>query len=768
MAEKILNTRILMKIDTLENWGTSTLKLKEGELAFATVAASAGTGLTEPVVMVKIGTAEEKTFSELPWAFHAKASDVLAACKSEASLKAFIKNVLTAEGVASDSVLQELAGRVTTAEGEIDTLQSEMDAVEKKAADNEAAIGELDTLVGDKAVATQISEAIAALDLANTYAAKAHGHVIADVEGLSDSIAAAKKAGTDANAALEAYKTTNDAAVKVNSDAIAGIKNGETLDSFKEVEEALAGKQAAGNYSVVGHKHEIADVNGLSDAIAGAQKAGTDAAAQALTDAKAYTDTREVAIKAAYEAYADQAEADALAAAKSYTDGLVGDKSVSEQIAELDLANTYAAKVHTHVKADITDFDHTHAISEVTGLQDALDGKQAAGDYATKTEAQGYADAKDAAIAAAKKAGDDAQADVDALELYVGTIPETAEATNIVAYVQEKTAGIATDTALEELTGRVATAEGAIDAIEADYLKAADKEELQGAIDDLEELVGGESVATQISTAVAAEAEIARAAEKANADAIDAIEKDYLKAADKTELQGNIDTVSAAVERLTNGVSAEEVDGVNDLIQYVKDHGTEVTGMKADIKANADAIDAIEADYLKTADKTALQDQITANDGEIAALQTAVGTKAAQSDLEALAGRVTTAEGKVSTLEGEMDTAQADIEALEGYVGGKNVSTQISEAIEALKIGDYAKAADLTAAVARIAQNESDIDALEGRMDTAESDIEALETEVAKKANDADLAAIAKTGNVNDLVQTEGDVLIFDCGNASA
>lgn len=35
------------------------------------------------------------------------------------------------------------------------------------------------------------------------------------------------------------------------------------------------------------------------------------------------------------------------------------------------------------------------------------------------------------------------------------------------------------------------------------------------------------------------------------------------------------------------------------------------------------------------------------------------------------------------------------------------------------------------------------------------------------KANDADLAAIAKTGNVNDLVQTDGDYLILYCGTSS-
>ena len=83
MAEKILNTRILNKIDTLENWNSSTLPLKKGELALATVAASAGTGLTEPVVMVKIGEDGIKTFKDLPWNFYAKAADVLAACKTE-------------------------------------------------------------------------------------------------------------------------------------------------------------------------------------------------------------------------------------------------------------------------------------------------------------------------------------------------------------------------------------------------------------------------------------------------------------------------------------------------------------------------------------------------------------------------------------------------------------------------------------------------------------------------------------------------------------
>lgn len=72
--------------------------------------------------------------------------------------------------------------------------------------------------------------------------------------------------------------------------------------------------------------------------------------------------------------------------------------------------------------------------------------------------------------------------------------------------------------------------------------------------------------------AVAAEAEIARAAEKQNADDIDAaegrikaIEDDYLKAADKTELQGSIDGVSAvanAAAPQATTYTKTEVDGL--------------------------------------------------------------------------------------------------------------------------------------------------------------------------------------------------------------
>lgn len=65
--------------------------------------------------------------------------------------------------------------------------------------------------------------------------------------------------------------------------------------------------------------------------------------------------------------------------------------------------------------------------------------------------------------------------EVKAVSDKMGEIPETSEAQTLVAYVQEKTSGIATSENLEELTQRVATAEGELDAIQEDYLTSADE-----------------------------------------------------------------------------------------------------------------------------------------------------------------------------------------------------------------------------------------------------------------------------------------------------
>lgn len=99
----------------------------------------------------------------------------------------------------------------------------------------------------------------------------------------------------------------------------------------------------------------------------------------------------------------------------------------------------------------------------------------------------------------------------------------------------------------------------------------------------------------RINIGAASESEVDEAIGQINSD-IDEINDTLAEHTTSIEEMGaEIATNASAIERLTKGVSAEEVDGVNDLIQYVNEHGVEVTGIKADIQANANAIDALEA-----------------------------------------------------------------------------------------------------------------------------------------------------------------------------
>ena len=92
------------------------------------------------------------------------------------------------------------------------------------------------------------------------------------------------------------------------------------------------------------------------------------------------------------------------------------------------------------------------SITTLTGA-DTVEGSVAKALKDAKT----YADGKDAAIAAAKKAGDDAQADVDALEAKVGSVP--ADKTVVEMISDAQAAATYDDTAL---AGRVTTVEGKV------------------------------------------------------------------------------------------------------------------------------------------------------------------------------------------------------------------------------------------------------------------------------------------------------------------
>lgn len=545
--EKILNTRILNKIDTLENWSASTLPIKKGEICIATVAASAGTGLTEPVVMIKIGEDGVKTFKDLPWNFYAKASDVLTACKSEEGLTAFINEVIAGAGIATDEAMTALAGRVDTAEGKITALEG---------------------LVGDTKVSVAIQNAIDALKLSETYAAKVHTHTKADitdfahthamteVTGLADAIADAKKAGTDAATELGTYKVTNDAAVKANADAIAAINHADT-GILAQAKSYADGKDAA----IAAAKKAGDDAQAAVDTLAG--KVGTVPAdktvVQMISDAQAAA------------TYDDTALAGRVTTAESDIDaleGLVGDKSVSVQIEEkitaLNLPTTYEAK--GAAAQALTD-----AKGYADGLNTAMDTRMDAAEGKLTT-----------------LIGTDAGKSVRAIaneELVAQLIPETAAASldtlqEIAAWIQAHPGDAsAMNAAIEALETKVgddtvgAQINAAIEALKiGDYAKAADLTAAVGRITTLEGKSHEHANKALLDTYTQTEANLADAVAKKHEHANKA-ELDKIADGDKAKWDAAVQTVTPGTGLTATKTGTDVAIGFDDTVTFVFDCG---------------------------------------------------------------------------------------------------------------------------------------------------------------------------------------------------
>jgi hypothetical protein len=183
-----------------------------------------------------------------------------------------------------------------------------------------------------------------------------------------------------------------------------------------------------------------------SNTIKGAKLYADDKASSALTDAKAYADglvtgdsgiTKRVdALEAKVDTTGKVSEAIATAKTEAITAaGTNADTKISTAKTEILGEEGYQQTVKSAYELAGTKATLAEAVAEIEKK-----------DYATKTEAQGYANAKDTAIAEAKKAGTDAQSAVNALSKKVGSIPEGAKATTVVGYVDEKIGAIPAQT----------------------------------------------------------------------------------------------------------------------------------------------------------------------------------------------------------------------------------------------------------------------------------------------------------------------------------
>lgn len=406
---------------------------------------------------------------------------------------------------------------------------------------------------------------------------------------------------------------------------------------------------------------------------------------------------------------------------------LVDDAEITKLAGVSAGANKVEASENGKIKIDGVDtvvYTHPdkHSIDDVTGLQDALDGKSDEGhthtaseitdldttikayDYATKAEAQGYADAKDEEIQHAKDlaegaqaAADSAQETADAITSYVGTFTASEGVDTVVKYIDSKTANIASDERVDGIEDRV-------EAIETGYVKKGedicfegDGEHFYGttisengiAIDGGDygaehnergmsafkdgdgevvlNITDGLKIAdgdyeTSFAISVAGDVTMSETTKENFHTALDlantyqAKGEYYTKSeadaafTDSTEVDSQIDAKIAA---LNLGTTYEPIGAEQNAKNYVDQKFTDANlaqyTTEQEVKDIVDGVIAGAADSETYNSLTKLVDYIDTHGGE--------ATEMAQA-IETLEGKTETLEGKVETLEGKVETIE--------------------------------------------------------------------------------------------------------------
>lgn len=405
------------------------------------------------------------------------------------------------------------------------------------------------------------------------------------------------------------------------------------------------------------------------------------------------------------------------------------------------------------------------AVAEAKALVDAdVDAVEAIANK-NKTDIEAINHAETGILKTAKDYADgkaaEVQGNVDAvaedladLAEYVGTIPEGATATDIVGYVTEKTSGIASEGAMTELGNRVGVVEGKVAAIEGDYLKAADKTELegkitaaQGAVDalsgthatdkkNLEDAIALKADITAMNE-VAAVANAAvkqadydvkvKALEDEDARIVGLVEAEAaLARAEEDKLDARLVEVETFFKTAEGETLDEALDTLVELQTYLTGEGAAADQMVKDIAANKTAIeDHVATDHDFAAADVTLKSEI----------MTEVNKKADKTTVEGIDGRVGVNEGKISALEGRMDSAESAIGGLEAAVATKAEAQALTNAVAALEGADAGQ-------VKRIEALEEKFNGEEGSVadmiaDAKQEAIDAAAGDATEKANKA-------------------------------
>lgn len=366
-------------------------------------------------------------------------------------------------------------------------------------------------------------------------------------------------------------------------------------------------------------------------------------------------------------------------------------KAAEDLGSNYDAAGTAETKVNDLANGQVK--TNTAAITKLNG-----DAKTEGSVAKAVADAQAGLETKISA-ADAKAAG--AQSAADDLKTYVGTIPESATSKDVVSYVNEKTAGIATDASLAALTTRVDTAEGKITTAEGNITT------LQGSVDSVEG-----KVATLVGT----------------------------------DTGKSVRTI--ANEELTKQLipenASESLDTLQEIAAWIQKHPDDASAMNAAIAALQTKVGDIPEGATATTVVAYIKELVDAEKVRAAAAESGLDTR-----VKAVEAKLGDGEGSVSAqiaaaVKTETDARVAADSELDGKItAAKSAADKAQGDVDALTAVVDSKAAA------------SDVTALDARMTAAESDIDDLQAAIAADGSvtaaiaDAKAAAVAAQGTAD-------------------
>lgn len=548
MAEKLIQTRIVNKHDTYENWKSSSLVLKAGEIALASIPTEVrdndGTITIRPTYLMKVGDGE-KTFSQLNW-LSATASDVYSWAK-----------VATADEVAvNGKTLANHFSELVQADGE---LVARLAAVE-------GAVGT------GGSVDAQIQAAIEALDVEDAAVEGQFITAVAEADGKISITRAALKASDIPTLGIEKI------------DGLQAALNAKAASTYVDEKVAEVAAQASVNAGAISAEKSRAESK-EAELAGNITKAISDLEAyadQAELDAKAYVDQREVVIKK----YADDADA--------VIDARVSAEETARKNADTELSNRLVEV--ENALADVENvMDFVGAVEElptnVAGYQKGDVIVVTAGDNAgkeyvfdgSKFVEFGYADGNTAAISGLQARMNSAESDIDNLQSQVGvnTASISSHDGKIAALETSLNAGGDTYKAIEAAQAAADQAQQEVDNLETvvannksaiEKTVSDNKAEIEQSVSELSAVVSGKAAAstvTELSNKVD-EIEGTLSTEQTNIDNLQAEFADggRVKVLEgKVEvLQGN-DTVEGSVAKALKDAKAYTDNLANNAVQ---------------------------------------------------------------------------------------------------------------------------------------------------------------------------------------------------------